>query len=143
MGMSSAKNNRGKSLVSDINVTPMVDVMLVLLIIFMVTAPMMTQGLNVELPETDAKALPQDEDIKVVTIEKDGKISIGDLETPQDLIFKRLNGENKEENRNKPIFLKADKDVSYGLVAAVMAEIKSAGYEKLGMITRPADKQRK
>ncbi len=141
--MSSAKNNRGKSLVSDINVTPMVDVMLVLLIIFMVTAPMMTQGLNVELPETDAKALPQDEDIKVVTIEKDGKISIGDLETPQDLIFKRLNGENKEENRNKPIFLKADKDVSYGLVAAVMAEIKSAGYEKLGMITRPADKQRK
>lgn len=142
MALGSPRNNgRHGGLVADINVTPLVDVMLVLLIIFMVTAPMMTQGLDVDLPETTAKSLRQDDDVKIVTVEKSGKISVGDLETPQSMLFDRLNGKNSEENRDKPIFLKADKDVPYGVVVAVMAEIKAAGYDKLGMITKPSDKK--
>ncbi len=137
---SSRKGSRG--LVSDINVTPLVDVMLVLLIIFMVTAPMMTQGLNVDLPETTAKSLPQEEDLLIVTVEKDGKISVGDLETPPSMLFERLNGANKQENKEKPIFLKADKDVPYGTVVTVMAKIKAAGYDKLGMVTKAVEKKK-
>lgn len=141
MAFGSPRNNGNRGYVADINVTPLVDVMLVLLIIFMVTAPMMTQGLDVDLPETTAKSLRQTDDIKIVTVEKSGKISVGDLETPQSMLFDRLNGKNKEDNKDKPIFLKADKDVPYGIVVSVMAEIKAAGYDKLGMITKPSDKK--
>ncbi len=141
MGMGSPRGNGNRGLVAEINVTPLVDVMLVLLIIFMITAPMMTQGLEVDLPETTAKSLRQSEDVKVITVEKSGKISIGDLETPQSMLFDRLGGKNGDENKDKPIFLKADKDVSYGLVVSVMADIKAAGYDKLGMITKPSEKK--
>lgn len=140
MAMGSSRNNGQRGLVAEINVTPLVDVMLVLLIIFMITAPMMTQGLNVDLPETTAKSLQQSEDIKIVSIEKDGKISVGDLETPQEMLFERLEGEKGIENHDKSIFLKADKNVPYGVVVTVMTEIKNAGYDKLGMITKPSDK---
>lgn len=138
--MGSPSNNGRRGLMNEINVTPLVDVMLVLLIIFMVTAPMMTQGLDVDLPETTAKSLRQTDDVTIVTLEKSGKISVGDLETPKEMLFERLNGQNAEANRDKPIFLKADKDVAYGAVVAVMSEIKTAGYDKLGMITQPTDK---
>ncbi len=141
MAMSTRHNGGRRRLVADINVTPLVDVMLVLLIIFMVTAPMMTQGLDVDLPETTAKSLRQDEDIVIVSINKDGAIHLDDLETPINMLFERLGGTNPEQNRNKPIFLRADKNVPYGTVISVMAEIKSAGYDKLGMITKPAEKK--
>ncbi|MCG6929153.1 MAG: protein TolR [Desulfofustis sp.] len=136
--MGPLNGNGRKQLVSDINVTPLVDVMLVLLIIFMVTAPMMTQGLDVDLPETTTKSLRQDENPIVVTIDKDGKISLGQSEVSRKMLFQDLSslGEGQKE---KPIYLKADKAVAYGVVVAIMADIKKAGFDKLGMITRPEE----
>ena len=120
--MSFSTNKGNKGLVSEINVTPLVDVMLVLLIIFMVTAPMMTQGLEVDLPETTARSLRQKEEPLVVTLAKDGTISLE---------------KEYQKDKERSIFLKADKQVPYGLVVSIMAEIKSAGFDKLGMITQP------
>ena len=134
-------NGNGRNhLVADINVTPLVDVMLVLLIIFMVTAPMMTQGLDVDLPKTTAKSLRQEEKPIVVTIDKTGKISLGQFTISQKVLFQELNKYDKE-NKEKPIYLKADKDVAYGVVVAVMSDIKKAGFDKLGMITQPSNEK--
>ena len=131
-------NGKGR-LVADINVTPLVDVMLVLLIIFMVTAPMMTQGLDVNLPETTSKALRQDDEPLIVTIDKEAKITLGKMEVSQGILKDQL-GKMDDERKKEPIYLKADKAVAYGIVVAVMADIKSAGFEKLGMITKPSEK---
>jgi biopolymer transport protein TolR len=131
-------NGKGR-LVADINVTPLVDVMLVLLIIFMVTAPMMTQGLDVNLPETTSKSLRQDDEPLIVTIDKEAKITLGKMEVSQGILKDQLS-KMDEERKKEPIYLKADKDVAYGIVVAVMADIKSAGFEKLGMITKPSEK---
>lgn len=125
---------------ADINVTPLVDVMLVLLIIFMVTAPMMTQGLDVDLPQTTSKSLRQEENPIVVTIDKDGKISLDKFSVSQKVLLQEL-GKYGNEVKEKPIYLKADKSVAYGIVVSVMADIKKAGFDKLGMITQPADKK--
>ena len=125
---------------ADINVTPLVDVMLVLLIIFMVTAPMMTQGLDVDLPQTTTKSLRQEENPIVVTIDKDGKISLDKFSVSQKVLLQEL-GKYGKEIKEKPIYLKADKSVAYGIVVSVMADIKKAGFDKLGMITQPADKK--
>ena len=137
--MGPAKNGKQKSLMADINVTPLVDVMLVLLIIFMVTAPMMTQGVDVNLPETTAKPLRQDEKPVVISINKKGEISIGNLMGNINLLNQELSRLSKTDP-DKTILLKADKDVSYGVVAKVMADVKKAGFNKLGMITKPEDK---
>ncbi len=136
MGFSTGRSRSG--FVSEINVTPMVDVMLVLLIIFMVTAPMMTQGLDVDLPETTAKSLRQNEDPLIVTLDKTGKITLGKIEVGEALLRQQL-GKLFAENSEQPIFLKADKNVAYGVVVNIMAEIKAAGFEKLGMITEPKE----
>jgi biopolymer transport protein TolR len=126
-----------RELMSDINVTPFVDVMLVLLIIFMVTAPMMMQGLNVDLPEATAKPLKTEKEHLVITINKDHEIYISDFPVPVDLLreklIKVLQGRSDRE-----VYLKADKNIPYGIVVQVMAEIKGAGVEELGMITEPA-----
>ncbi|RUM47038.1 MAG: protein TolR [Desulfocapsa sp.] len=124
--------------VSEINVTPMVDVMLVLLIIFMVTAPMMTQGLDVDLPETTAKSLRQKEDPLIVTLDKTGKITLGKIVVGEAMLRQQLE-KLYTENSEQPIFLKADKNVAYGVVVNIMAEIKAAGFDKLGMITEPKE----
>ncbi len=131
-----SKNN---PLMSDINVTPFVDVMLVLLIIFMVTAPMMVQGVDVSLPETQrSNQLSSEEDQLVVTIDKDDNILINDYKVGLDSLKKKL--EKIFENRHsRAVFLKADKQIAYGRVVEVMAAIKGAGAEKLGMVTQPAD----
>ncbi len=134
--MAPIRGNGQKRLVSDINVTPLVDVMLVLLIIFMITAPMMTQGLDVDLPETTTKSLRQKENPIVVTIDKDGKIMLDKIIVSRTLLKRQLEGATPEKKEN-PIYLKADKNVAYGLVVAVMADIKDSGFEKLGMITQP------
>ena len=136
MGFSTGRSRSG--FVSEINVTPMVDVMLVLLIIFMVTAPMMTQGLDVDLPETTAKSLRQNEDPLIVTLDKTGKITLGKIEVGEALLRQQLE-KLFAENSEQPIFLKADKNVAYGVVVNIMAEIKAAGFEKLGMITEPKE----
>lgn len=138
--MGPLNGNGRKNLVADINVTPLVDVMLVLLIIFMVTAPMMTQGLDVDLPQTTAKSLRQEENPIVVTIDKDGKISLDKFSVSQKVLLQEL-GKYGKEVKEKPIYLKADKTVAYGIVVSVMADIKRAGFDKLGMITQPADKK--
>ena len=139
MGMTTGRSRGG--LVSEINVTPLVDVMLVLLIIFMVTAPMMTQGLEVDLPETTAKSLRQKEEPVIVTLNKDGKIMLGKIEVNQAMFrqqLKKLSSKDTEQ----PIFLKADKDVPYGKVVTIMADIKASGFDKLGMITKAKDEPR-
>ncbi|MEA3466798.1 MAG: protein TolR [Thermodesulfobacteriota bacterium] len=132
MGFNTGKSRGG--LMSEINVTPMVDVMLVLLIIFMVTAPMMTQGLEVDLPETTAKSLRQEEEPVIISLDKDGKIMLGKIEVSQAMFRQQLEKQHGK-NTEQPIFLKADKNVAYGIVASLMADIKDAGFDKLGMIT--------
>jgi biopolymer transport protein TolR len=138
--MGPARNNGRKRLVSDINVTPLVDVMLVLLIIFMVTAPMMTQGVNVDLPETTAKSLRQEEKPIVITVSKEGDISINNIPLVRALMVEELQ-KSYDSNKEQPIFLNADKNVPYGNVVTVMADIKSVGFDKIGMITKPPEKE--
>ncbi len=129
-------NNNG-DLMSEINVTPMVDVMLVLLIIFMVAAPMMTQGVDVDLPETSAAALPTESEHLIITINKDNEIFVNDFKLGvdglRDKLIAILKGQDERE-----VFLRADKTIPYGIVARVMAEIQAAGVEKLGMVTEAA-----
>lgn len=121
---------------SDINVTPFVDVMLVLLIIFMVTAPMMSQGVSVSLPEAASGPLPSESDQLIVTINKDNQVFINDFQVSIDFLSEKLT-KIIENRRNKDVFLRADKNIPYGMVVQVMSEIKEAGVEKLGMITEP------
>jgi biopolymer transport protein TolR len=125
------------SFMSDINVTPFVDVMLVLLIIFMVTAPMMVQGLDVALPQVTAKPLQTKEEQLMITVNRDQQIFINDfqvtLDTLQDKLSKILQG-----RVNPEVYLKADREVPYGMVAQAMAQIKDAGVDRLGMVTEPA-----
>ncbi|MEW6671409.1 MAG: protein TolR [Thermodesulfobacteriota bacterium] len=124
------------SLMSDINVTPFVDVMLVLLIIFMVTAPMMSQGVSVSLPEATSKPLPSDADQLIITINKDHQIFINDFQVSLDFLQEKLS-KIIESRQNRDVYLRADKNISYGMVVRVMSEIKEAGVEKLGMVTEP------
>jgi len=140
--MGPVRGNGHRGLVSEINVTPLVDVMLVLLIIFMITAPMMTQGLNVDLPETTDKALVQkDKEPIVVTVDKDKNISLGKISVTLALLRDQLSKENEETKKN-PIFLNADKNVAYGTVVDVMDAIKKAGFDKLGMVTKPSEEKK-
>jgi biopolymer transport protein TolR len=138
--MAFSSTNGSKRLVSEINVTPLVDVMLVILIIFMVTAPMMTQGVDVDLPETTARPLRQKEEPLLVTIRKDGQIYFNNIKLDQTMLKQQLSSLSQAEHE-KSIYLKADKRVPYGLVVAVMADIKDSGFDKLGMITQPDDKK--
>lgn len=131
-----AFSGNNKSFMSDINVTPFVDVMLVLLIIFMVTAPMLIEGVNVSLPEATSEALPAEQDPLIITIDKNNLLYINDyqvaLDFLQEKLIKILEGRVGQE-----VYLKADKNILYGMVVRVMSEIKGAGIEKLGMVTEP------
>ncbi len=138
--MGPTKSNGRKRLVSDINVTPLVDVMLVLLIIFMVTAPMMTQGVDVDLPETTAKSLRQEENPVVITLTKEGDFSINKIPLVRALLIQELQ-KKYESNKKQPIYVRADKNVLYGSVVTLMADIKSVGFDKIGMITEPPEKE--
>jgi biopolymer transport protein TolR len=133
------KNKGKRTVVAEINVTPLVDVMLVLLIIFMVTAPMMTQGLEVELPEATTKALRQQEEPLVVTITKEGEVSLKKEKMSSATLQERLRS-MPPEVKKEGIYLRADKNVAYGVVTLTMADIHAAGFDKLGMITVPAEK---
>ncbi len=139
MGPSGVKNRKG--FVAEINVTPLVDVMLVLLIIFMVTAPMMTQGLEVDLPSTTSKALRQHEKPIMVTINKQGEIYLEKVKVNASFLVQQLSS-LPDAKKEQQVYLQADKNVPYGVVVAAMADIRSAGFKKLGMITMPADKKK-
>lgn len=134
-----AINTNPNSLLSDINVTPFVDVMLVLLIVFMVAAPMMVQGLDVSLPQTQhATSLDQVEDPLIVVIDENGDIRINETPVSAENLGEKLSF--VFENRiSRNVFLRADTNVAYGRVALVMSEIKSAGVHQLGVVTQPVD----
>lgn len=128
----------GKGFLADINVTPFVDVMLVLLIIFMVTAPMMTEGLEVDLPQTrTVSALPKDSENLVLTVKADGSMFLGEYQVEMD----QLEGHvaRLAVDQKKLLFLRADKDVPYGVVVQVMGVLKAAGIDRLGVV---AEKER-
>jgi biopolymer transport protein TolR len=137
MAMGGQGNNR--QAMADINVTPLVDVMLVLLVIFMVTAPMMQQGVQVNLPKADTKAMAQAEETVIVTVDGSGKLFINKDQVPASDLRPRLT-EMFASREKKEIFLKADAGVPYGDVVKAMADIKGAGIERLGMVTEPARK---
>ncbi len=134
------RNGSGRSTLSQINVTPLVDVMLVLLIIFMVTAPMMEQGVEVNLPEvSDAPGLASSKEPLVVTVEKNGAISIGKTIIPGPDKLMPVLRQIMEGRKDKEVLLQADRDVAYGRVVQVMAAIKGAGIDKLGMVSQPPE----
>jgi TolR protein len=128
------KVERDRGVMSEINVTPLVDVMLVLLIIFMVTAPLLQQGIDVNLPKAKGKDMPPEERVALV-VKRDLKIYMNDTPVSLSDMRQKLQAISK---MNPNVFLKADKDVPYGFVVEVMGEIKEAGIEKLGMVTEPA-----
>jgi biopolymer transport protein TolR len=121
---------------SEINVTPFVDVMLVLLIIFMVTAPMMQQGIDVDLPETNTQPIRVSDEPLILTVQKDGKIYISRREIPQAELREKLTA-IFEGRDSKELFLRADKDAPYGMVVKALAAAREAGATKLGMVTEP------
>ncbi len=128
--------NNNKKLMSEINVTPLVDVMLVLLIIFMVTAPMMIEGVKVNLPKTTTKFISTKQEPLVVTITKEKKIFIQRYEVKLKGLADKL--KNIFKNRKyKQLLIRADKDVPYGFVVKVIAHIKKAGIDKVGLVTEP------
>lgn len=121
-------------MISEINVTPMVDVMLVLLIIFMVAAPMLTVGVPIDLPKTQAKALNSDTQPITVSINHQGKVYIQETEVPLEEIVPKLQAIAKT-GYDERIYVRGDKDADYGTVMQVMARISTAGYHNLGLVT--------
>ena len=127
---------RRKGFVSEINVTPFVDVMMVLLIIFMVTAPMMDSGLDVDLPQArQVDTLPTDNEHLVLTVREDGSMYLDTYQVQLEELEERLVALVKDQNR--ALFLQADKNVPYGVVVDVMGRVKAAGIEKLGVVAMP------
>jgi len=124
-------------LMSDINVTPFVDVMLVLLIIFMVTAPMMTHGVKVETPQTTHEKMDVSEKALVISIDGSRRVYINEYQLNADEVRQKL-PTILDVKRTGEVYLKADKSLPYGLVMDVMAQIRDAGIEKIGMVTEPS-----
>ena len=129
-----------KEPLSEINVIPLVDIMLVLLIIFMITAPMMQHGMNIDIPKVTARPLPAKEDPQVLNIDKDmnlrlneKRIRVEELRQTVEFLFR--------QRKDKEIFLKADKNVPYGFVVRCMGDIRQAGIDKINIVTRPAEER--
>ena len=145
MGPMLGGNRRGRrSPMAEINVTPMVDVMLVLLIIFMVTAPLLATGVQVDLPETKAQALDQDREPVSISIDDVGQVFIDDTVVPADAIDAHLQqiAANSREEGGPRIFLRADQRLDYGLVMAVMGEINRAGLRRVALVSTAAREER-
>ena len=143
MGMSTGGSRSGRGggkrrPMAEINVTPMVDVMLVLLIIFMVAAPLLTAGVPIDLPDSKAKAI-SDEDNKPleVSIAKDGRIFVGETEVSEDRIVTILTSMT-EDNPDRRIYIRGDKGIDYGKVMAVLGTITGAGFNKVALISEAA-----
>ena len=124
------KNNS----ISDINVTPLVDVMLVLLIVFMVTAPLLTVGVPIELPKTDAKQMSEESEPLTITLDKEGNIYIQEMEIPFTELAEKLEAIGMG-NYDQKIYINGDKDINYEMLMKVMAKINLAGYTSIGLVT--------
>ncbi|MCE5243555.1 MAG: protein TolR [Desulfobacteraceae bacterium] len=129
--------NGSKGQISEINVTPFVDVMLVLLIIFMVTAPMMTQGIDIKLPEASAPPIPSEEERLMVTITQDQKVFINESGVDLDSLGSKLAAMYQNKQDKHGVFLRADEKIPYGYVVQVMGAIRQAGIDQIGMVTDP------
>lgn len=128
------RGRRARRMMGEINVTPFVDVTLVLLIIFMVAAPLLTVGVPVDLPKTEAKSLPQSQEPISITVLNDGKIFVQQSEVSYDDLLNAITtlSQNDLERR---IFIRADTTATYGIVMQIMARVNSAGYRNLGLVT--------
>jgi biopolymer transport protein TolR len=136
--MSMSSGGGQGTMLTEINVTPLVDVMLVLLIIFMVTAPMLQTGIDVNLPQAKAQTIPDDEGKLILTVTKDKRVFLGKLQIPWDEVEGSLKN-NAKLNADKELYLHADRALLYGDVVKIMAVVKLAGVDKLGMITDPLE----
>ena len=132
----SANKGGGRATLSEINVTPMVDVMLVLLIIFMVTTPLIQQGVKVNLPETKAAPVDGTDKKLVVSIDANKRVFIGEAEITLAEFEQKLKA-NAKAQADKEMYLHADRDLPYGVVVSIMGALKQAGVETMGMVTDP------
>ncbi len=134
------QKNRGKGQLSDINVTPLVDVMLVLLIVFMVAAPMLTTGVSVKLPQSAAKPVPtSNQEPLTVSVKENGDVFLQKSSIAVNELVARLEAvtANRSEGKEEKIFIRADKNVNYGAVMSVMGELNAGGFNKLSLLTEP------
>ena len=130
------RRGRRRAVMAEINVTPMVDVMLVLLIIFMVSAPLLTVGVPLDLPQTQAKSLEQDKTPLQLSVDVHGKVFINDTEVAMsDLIPKLKAITDARGGMDERIFMRADKKADYGTVARVMGQLSGAGFKRLALVT--------
>jgi biopolymer transport protein TolR len=136
MGMSSGGGSKGRTTMSEINVTPMVDVMLVLLIIFMVTAPLIQQGVKVNLPDARAAPVEASEKKLVLSVNDEKEVYIGEAPVLIEELEDKLRN-NVKAQEDKEVYLNADRAIPYGVVVEVMAAAQRAGIENIGMITDP------
>ena len=148
MGLATSTRRRGRSrrraAMAEINVTPLVDVMLVLLIIFMVTAPLMTAGVPVNLPDSRAKALDQDQKPVDIAVDRDGTIHIGDDAVTIEELPDRLSviaSERRQGDKPPQIFLRADKALDYGRVMEVMGELNRAGLNRVALVSNAKERR--
>lgn len=135
MGMNSS-SNKSRMVLSEINVTPLVDVMLVLLVVFMITAPMMQQGIDIQLPKTAASGIETKSEPLVITIKTNNTILINETKVAISSVREKIKGIFKTR-KDKQVYIKADKKVDYGVVAEVIADVKAAGIENVGLVTLP------
>ena len=137
-GHGRGRRRRRRAPLSEINVTPLVDVMLVLLIIFMISAPLLTVGVPLELPKTEASAVDASDEPLSLSIDRDGRIFIGEDETTWELLLDRAARAGGANAREKPVFVRADGRAPYQAVARVMARLSAGGFTKLNLITDTA-----
>ena len=137
MGTSSGRRGRRRQPMAEINVTPMVDVMLVLLIIFMVAAPLLVTGVAVDLPKTSAKALPSDVEPISVTIDARGQRSIGDEALSDAAFAARLAALREARGAEARVVIRADAGLPYGQVAALLADVTGSGFTKVALVNQP------
>jgi len=138
MGMGSPSGRRGggrRAPMADINVTPLVDVMLVLLIIFMVTAPLLVTGVSVRLPQSSAKALDQDQRPTILSIDEQGALFLNDEAIPEDALPARLAQLREELDPTDQIYLRADTGLDYGRVMRIMGALNQAGLDRVALVT--------
>ena len=135
MAIKTGQSKKKRELISEINVTPFVDVMLVLLVIFMITAPLLTTGIKVNLPESTAKVISEKKEPVTVSIKKNGEIFLQKKKLNKDELIKKL-FELKKLNDDLKIYIRGDKDLNYGQVIKLMGTINKAGFKKVALVTK-------